>query len=73
MIASFRWLYYTLGVMVPVRLKPFYPKFAQREFRLLDVGCGDHSASITKRYFPQCRYFGIDREMGTTTLRAISR
>lgn len=27
---------------------------------VLDVGCGNHSPSLTKSYFPSCRYFGID-------------
>ncbi len=27
---------------------------------VLDVGCGNHSATVTKAHFPACRYFGID-------------
>jgi len=27
---------------------------------VLDVGCGNHSPTVTKSYFPECRYFGID-------------
>jgi 2-polyprenyl-3-methyl-5-hydroxy-6-metoxy-1,4-benzoquinol methylase len=30
--------------------------------RVLDVGCGNHSPTITKRYFPGCIYVGLDRE-----------
>jgi 2-polyprenyl-3-methyl-5-hydroxy-6-metoxy-1,4-benzoquinol methylase len=30
--------------------------------RVLDVGCGNHSPSITKKYFPACSYTGLDRE-----------
>ncbi|MCO4769966.1 MAG: methyltransferase domain-containing protein [Deltaproteobacteria bacterium] len=29
---------------------------------LLDVGCGNHSPSITKRHFPEVTYHGIDQE-----------
>ncbi len=29
---------------------------------LLDVGCGNHSPSITKRHLPHVEYHGIDRE-----------
>lgn len=28
---------------------------------MLDVGCGNHSASLTKQWFPGCAYSGIDR------------
>lgn len=28
---------------------------------VLDVGCGNHSPSVTKAYFPACRYFGVDK------------
>lgn len=34
--------------------------FGDRPFALLDVGAGNHSASKTKRLFPQCEYHGID-------------
>ena len=27
---------------------------------VLDIGCGNHSPSLTKRYFPSCRYEGVD-------------
>ncbi len=27
---------------------------------VLDIGCGNHSPSLTKRYFPACRYVGVD-------------
>jgi len=30
-------------------------------FRILDVGCGNHAPSKTKMYYPQCRYFGLDK------------
>ena len=34
--------------------------FGQKKFSLLDVGAGNHSASKTKKLFPNCRYSGID-------------
>lgn len=34
--------------------------FGQKIFSLLDVGAGNHSASKTKRLFPNCEYAGID-------------
>jgi SAM-dependent methyltransferase len=33
-----------------------------REINVLDVGCGNHMPSITKRSFPSWHYFGLDRE-----------
>ncbi|WP_169818798.1 class I SAM-dependent methyltransferase [Niabella ginsenosidivorans] len=34
--------------------------FGSKPFRLLDVGAGNHSASKTKKLFPNCEYHGID-------------
>ncbi len=34
--------------------------FANRPFRLLDIGAGNHSATKTKKVFPQCEYHGVD-------------
>ncbi|HEV8284730.1 MAG TPA: methyltransferase domain-containing protein [Chitinophagaceae bacterium] len=34
--------------------------FGQKRFALLDVGAGNHSASKTKKLFPNCEYSGID-------------
>lgn len=30
--------------------------------KILDVGCGNHSPSLTKRYYPQCHYAGLDHD-----------
>ncbi len=37
-------------------------RFGDGEFRLLDVGCGNHSASKTKTLFKNCLYYGLDRD-----------
>ena len=29
-------------------------------FHLLDIGAGNHSASLTKKLFPNCKYYGLD-------------
>jgi SAM-dependent methyltransferase len=34
--------------------------FGNKSFRLLDVGCGNHSPSKTKSVFPNCEYYGLD-------------
>lgn len=47
--------------LMPVKFKRLYPLYHGREFRLLDIGCGNNSASKAKKYFPRCRYHGLDR------------
>jgi len=34
--------------------------FKQGAFVLLDIGAGNHSASKTKKWFPNCEYHGLD-------------
>lgn len=34
--------------------------FAQKPFRLLDIGSGNNSATKTKALFPYCEYYGLD-------------
>ena len=36
--------------------------FGKNNFRLLDVGAGNHSASKIKNVFPHCEYHGVDLE-----------
>ena len=45
----------------PPSYRLFYWRLRNQKFRLLDVGCGNHSASRTRRWFPRCLYHGIDR------------
>jgi len=51
-------------VRMPYRFRRLRGRFGDRPFRLLDVGAGNHSASLAKRWFPNCRYSGIDRDKG---------
>lgn len=46
-------------------VKPFKIKLAQKyllnnKLMILDIGAGSHSASITKKWLPECHYTGID-------------
>ena len=46
-------------------VKPFKIKLAEKylgadEIKILDVGAGSHSATITKEWLPKCNYTGID-------------
>jgi SAM-dependent methyltransferase len=51
------------SVTVPPHLKRIYPRFRDRPFTLLDIGCGYNAPSKVKKYLPQCEYHGIDLEM----------
>ncbi len=44
----------------PYRFREIHRRYGQAPFRLLDVGAGNHSASVAKRWFPNCHYAGID-------------
>ena len=46
----------------PYRFREIHRRFGRRPFRLLDVGAGNHSASVAKYWFPNCHYAGIDRD-----------
>ncbi|MEI6089581.1 MAG: methyltransferase domain-containing protein [bacterium] len=45
---------------MPTKLKRLKKTYGNREFYLLDVGAGNHSATQLKKYFPNCKYYGID-------------
>ncbi len=54
-------------VIVPLFFMPFKLKKIKSEYKnkiinYLDVGCGNHSPKVTKKWFPQWHYYGIDRE-----------
>lgn len=46
----------------PHRFVEIHRRHGERPFRLLDVGAGNHSASVTKLWFPNCHYAGVDRD-----------
>ncbi|MDD4870769.1 MAG: class I SAM-dependent methyltransferase [Kiritimatiellae bacterium] len=54
------WLKRIFGLFPP-KFRWFYRDLYGREFTLLDVGCGNHSASLAKTWFPKCRYHGVDK------------
>ncbi len=47
---------------MPVHLRKIYNLYKDKKFSILDIGCGNHSASVTKKYFPECEYYGLDKE-----------
>ena len=50
------------ALRIPHRFREVRRRYGRRPFRLLDVGAGNHSASLAKRWFPGCHYAGIDRD-----------
>jgi hypothetical protein len=48
--------------LMPHKLNYLKEAFGEQEFTLLDVGASNHSASEIRRWIPNCRYYGIDRD-----------
>ncbi len=46
--------------LMPYRLKQMRRYSGVRAAKILDIGVGNHSASVTKRWFPDCQYYGVD-------------
>ena len=44
----------------PMKFKFVRNRLSGQPPRILDVGCGNHSPSLTKRWFPGCHYSGAD-------------
>lgn len=36
--------------------------YKNKDVSLLDIGCGNHSATKLKKYFSHCKYYGVDKE-----------
>jgi SAM-dependent methyltransferase len=49
---------------MPFKFKEIAKRFGDRPFAMLDIGAGNHSATLAKRWFPHCHYAGVDRERG---------
>jgi SAM-dependent methyltransferase len=53
-----------MKILVPPKFQFLYKKLKGKNFKLLDVGCGNNSPSITKYWFPNCLYYGLDKDIG---------
>jgi len=51
-----------LKISVPPKFQFLHKKLKNERFKLLDVGCGNNSPSITKYWFPNCIYYGLDKD-----------
>jgi ubiquinone/menaquinone biosynthesis C-methylase UbiE len=49
-----------MALITPHKFRFIKNIFSGKEFNLLDVGAGSHSATKTKNIFPECSYYGID-------------
>jgi SAM-dependent methyltransferase len=56
-----------MNFLLPFRFNYFYSKYKNKSITILDVGCGNESPSVTKKYFPNCFYHGVDREIYNNT------
>lgn len=54
-------------IMPPTRLKRFTKQFAHRPCKILDIGCANGSYRVTKRWLPNCQYYGLDITEQTLT------
>lgn len=50
-----------LWLAKPFRLDVLDKWLRKPLIKILDVGCGDHSSTKTKKYFPKCKYYGLDK------------
>lgn len=48
-------------VLIPTRFRLLNSILSNKDLKILDVGAGSHSATITKKWYPKCEYHGIDR------------
>jgi hypothetical protein len=46
---------------IPPRLVVLNHMLSLPGVQVLDVGCGNHSPRVTKQFFPDCEYHGVDR------------
>ena len=44
----------------PMKFQYVRRRFSSTSIRILDIGCGNNSPSVTKRWFPGCHYTGAD-------------
>ena len=47
-------------ILIPPKFKYFYKDYKNDAIKILDIGCGNNSPEITKYWFPNSIYHGID-------------
>lgn len=52
-----------MSLIPPFRFKILKKVFAKDQaVKILDIGCGSHSSTLSKKIFPNCFYSGVDRD-----------
>lgn len=46
----------------PVKFDLLDKWISKKYIEILDIGCGNHSATRIKKYYPNCVYYGLDRD-----------
>lgn len=49
-------------VLKPARFVYISRFLKSKNVKILDIGCGSDSFSLTKKYFPECEYYGLDKQ-----------
>jgi len=49
-----------MALILPPRFRFFHRQLKNKKFSILDIGAGSHSPTITKKYFKNCEYHGVD-------------
>jgi SAM-dependent methyltransferase len=47
----------------PFRLRTIGKYTDKKDLKILDIGSGSHSSTITKKWLPACHYTGVDRDV----------
>ncbi len=53
--------YFYIFIGGPPRFSILGNYMINKHLNLLDVGCGNYSPQNTKKYFPSCKYYGVDK------------
>jgi SAM-dependent methyltransferase len=53
----------TVKANLSPKYRLFFKRFKDRKFTLLDVGCGNHSPTRAKYFFPNVEYYGVDKDV----------
>jgi SAM-dependent methyltransferase len=53
-------MYSLQKIFIPPRFGFIYNEFKDLQFSMLDVGCGNNSAQLAKKWFKNVRYYGLD-------------
>ena len=53
-------------ILIPPKFKYFHKKNRKMSIKILDVGCANNSPAITKHWFPNSTYHGVDKYFNET-------